>query len=261
LILWPWWCIAQNVTDGTASDMVASISVTMTSVADIELHFGQALLFSVFSEDVYVGYGVINDAKMLHGPSDILAETHMTYRNDAERAQLMQLLSNYSNGQDTAVSLREFRLSTPISWIAPALNTISMSAVFPGMKDKFIQSSILYAPRNPLKGVDFTLGLYNPQHCVVTITGMVATIFYENTEIGSVTVPSGLQITIPAGGNITSPILHADPHPAGVKAYSDLVSAGFGYVDVISLTYLSVVEFNSEVSIHQDGIPTVVIKL
>jgi hypothetical protein len=248
-----------NVTDGSIKEMIASLRATLTSTSDIELHFGQELLFSIFSNNIYVGYGVIADAKMLRGPFTVLSDTHLTYTSDGEKTQLMDVLSNYSNGIDAAVTMRDFRTLTPVSWIQPALSTISLSAVFPGMKDKFIQSSILYKPRNPLNGVDFTLDLYNPQHCAIVITGLVAMIFYEDKEIGSLSEPTGLSISIPPLGRVTSPILHADPHPAGVQAYKDLINAGFGYVDVQSVTYLSVVDFASELNLRQDGIPTTVV--
>lgn len=249
-----------NVTGGTSTELVAELEAQLTSSSTIQLLLGKDLIFSVFSNDVYVGYGMIANASLLSGSFSVVSDTHMTYTSGTERSELMALLSNYSNGFDTNVTLANFRTEPLITWLQPALNSISMAAVFPGMADRFIQSSILYAPRNPLKGVDFTIDLYNPQHCDVTITGMVALIFYEDTEIGSVTQASGMTINIPAGGRITSPMLHADPHAAGVKAYSDLVNAGFGYVDIISLTYLSIESFNTELDLRQDAIPTTVVQ-
>lgn len=250
-----------NVTGGSVSEVIISLQATLTSSANIEITFGQELLFDILSKGIYVGYGVIQDAQILRGPFLVRPITHMTYRSDAEKAELMSVLSTYTNGIDAPVTMTNFRNQQPVSWLQPALSTISLTAVFPGMSSTLIQSSVLFAPRNPLNGVDFTIDIFNPQQTTIKVVGMEAEIYYENVEIGKVSIPSGaLSITVPSGATVTSPVLHADPHAAGVQQYRDLVQAGFGYVDIHSLTYLNIEDFPSELDVTQKSIPTTVQK-
>jgi hypothetical protein len=213
-----------NTTGGTAAVLHNLITATMTSTSDISIQFGQTMHFLLKSAGITVGVGSIPNYDMVSGTSVVNADVALSYSSTEEKTQLMRVLSNYSNGMTSPVTMSNFYTETTIDWLAPALNSISMDTIMPGATASFVINVTMFEPVDPERGVDFTMLLYNPIDTDTTITHIAGDFSYQGVVFG--TIDTDTYIYLPTHKRTMSPKLTAEPAPgaAAIKAYADLVS-------------------------------------
>jgi hypothetical protein len=201
-----------NTTGGTAFVLNNLITATMTSTSDISIDFGQTMHFLLLSEGIQIGIGSIPNYNMIAGVSTVQAEMALSFSNELEKEQLMRVLSNYSNGFTSSVTMANFYTETPITWLAPALNTISMDTVMPAAPSRFVVNVTLCNPVDPEKGVPFDMLLYNPIDTDTIITHIEGNFSYHGQVFGTISTEadihlqsgkmthSGKMLAFPAGG-------------------------------------------------------------
>lgn len=227
-----------NITSGLSNVLFSLITATFFSESTMSLTFGQDLLFEMSSYDsvsnnsYVIGIGNVPTA-LKYGELHFLSLVEMSYSNSAEQKQLMAVISNYTMGLDSVVTLGPFYLKEEVDWLRPALASIQLPTLLPGLKEKLIVSVAMYPNRLPII-VPFTMTLYNPIGVTFYLTKIVGRIYSNGVEIA--TVDQTVDIEIPPFAVITSPSLSANA-VVSVAAYAEftkLSDNGKGFVDVYS---------------------------
>jgi hypothetical protein len=243
-----------NITNGTKQYLSAISLSELYSTANVEIIFGQNVYYKLkVWNDVLVGVGKFSNFTLFTGNFSDISTIELSYSTPEEYNGLMYLIGNYMSRVDTPVVVNELYLETPVQWLAPALADIQIHAVIPGINSELIVYTDMYVSvRNPLK-VPFTLTLFNPLPVPVTVDALDAEIFYQGVMIATVDA-TGLQVVIPPGGQVTTQEIIAQVDPRETSTVLDLLSAGYGLIDCVSITTLYVVEFKSVVNYFQNNI-------
>ena len=222
-----------NLTDGTPQILYAQAKVSITSLSDIILTMHQDLYFSVKYREQVIGSGHIPDFVLNSGVTVQDADLQFTFTNEDEQAALMSLLSYYSSGIGVNATMINFYTYPPITWLAPALDSVVMEAYIPGMSDPLIVSVNIYKGTN-LYALPFTLTLYNPQPIPVTITSLVGNVTYHDTLIANVNLKTiNPPIFIPPYTVVTTPKYTSKSYVN--SASSSLLASGGGLGNVYSI--------------------------
>jgi hypothetical protein len=218
---------------GVNNTLTTEISAVLTSVSSMEMHLGQNMYFHVMSNSTPVGTGMIPDFVMYSGSFPINATVQLSYSNSAEYDQLMRVMSNFSMGLLSPLTLFNFYTADPVVWLAPALSSMSMDSSMPGATVPFLQLFYLYNQPIPVD-VPFSMVIYNPEAIPINVTSIVGILIYQGVTIAEVN-QQNIGIYCPSFQNTTSPqmISTSDPSGAALVKFDELVAAGGGLVDTI----------------------------
>jgi hypothetical protein len=243
-----------NITDGT-TDYLAAMSLSeLYSTSNVEIIFGQNVYYKLkVGNDVLVGIGKFSNFTLFTGNFSDISTIQLSYSTPEEYNGLMYLIGNYMSRVDTPVVVNEMYLERPVQWLLPALADIEIHAVLPGLTSNLIVYTDMYVSvRNPLK-VPFTLTLFNPLPVTVTVDALDADIYYQGVLIATVDA-TNLQVVIPPGGQVTTQEIESQVDPRETSTVLDLLSAGYGLIDCVSITTLYIVEFKAVVNYFQNNI-------
>lgn len=201
----------------------------------------------MYSFGLPIGVGTIHNMYLKTGVFDVEADVALGYSNDQEYHQLMQVISNFTMGLNSPISLGPFSTATPIQWLAPGLSLISLPTFIPGLEEKLIGRVDMY-PTSPTPVViPFTMDINNPVDTEISLSYIKADIFTSGVHIAY--VDSAVDIVIPAQTTVTSPLINA------TVIVFDGSHSQF-YIDITSLLTGSIDEFPIMVNYSQYQILT-----
>jgi hypothetical protein len=244
-----------SVYDGSATTLYSSALATLYSKSNLALVFGQDLYYNFVSEGETIGVGLIPNCSILMGEFVVESTLELSYSTTAQYDQLMSVLGSYLSGLNTNVSMKQFYLASPVAWLEPALASMDMDSVLPGLQISLITHMYLYvSPRN-LINVPFTLLLYNALGVDLLITAMQeCTVYYLGTAISTVEL-TGLSILDPAYTSITTPQLTSKTILAASSVLLDLLAKGYGLLDVYCTISALANDFSAKVKYFQLQVP------
>jgi hypothetical protein len=217
---------STNLTGGTPTILYSTASVTITSLSNVQLDLNQNLYYHFVYNGQRLGIGSIPNYVIKPGSVTQDSYIEFSYTTDAEREGLMTLLSYYSCGIDVNASMENFYTVPPITWLAPALDSISMTATLPAATDPMVLEVIIYELSDP-DHLYFQLVLYNPQPIPVTVWAIVGNMTYKDTLIATVDLTDiSPAIVIPPHSNTTSQQLRCDSYVN--EASLELIKNGGG---------------------------------
>jgi hypothetical protein len=88
----------SNVTGGTGTHLTLNAQVTMVSNSNVEVKFGQSLMYKVFSDGLEVGFGELPNYTLSPGTTTSIANLTLTANSPSQVAQINMMLSNNSLG-------------------------------------------------------------------------------------------------------------------------------------------------------------------
>ncbi len=247
-----------NLTSGTTEILYSQALVSMTSLSNVQLSLNQNLYFRFEYEGEVLGVGHIPDYVMRPGTVDMMSYIAFSHTTSPQEEALMKLLSRYSRGIDTNVTMRQFYSTPDIAWLAPALSSISMETTLPAVKETMVKGITIYNKINPTK-LPFTLTLYNPQSITVTISSIVGNLTIGATKIADVNQPNiSPPIVIQPFSTVTSQQLQSESYvnSASIKLLTDGSGLGNLY-NVIGAKFGS---FPASFLYTQNNVPLTVVK-
>ena len=249
-----------NTTGGSSTMLHNIIYATMTSLSNINIDFQQTIYFLLKSEGIPIGAGYIPDYSILSGLSDVQAYVNIYSTNAAEKAQVERVLTNYSTGFLSSISMEQFSTATKISWLAPALETIVLQTEMPPVNGYFIVNVTMYAKLNVFSGIQVTIFMYNPVDTGVTVVDIGGYIVSSGQKIATLNV-NNLDFVIPSHQTKLSPMIEAAAVVTGpgAQVYLDLISAGQGFIDVHTPILFNISEFGADVNFVQLNVPVFVV--
>jgi hypothetical protein len=121
----------------------------------------------------------------------------------------MQVVSNFTMGLDSPITLGPFFTATPISWLAPGMSRILLETKIPGADGPLINSVDLYPDNGDPTRLLFTMDLYNAIDTDISLSYLSADIFSTTYGIKIAFVEEFVTIVVPARSTITSPLINA----------------------------------------------------
>mgnify|MGYP003385568988 FL=1 len=239
-----------STVSGVGNTLTTSIYSTLTSVASMEMHLGQNMYFSVKSNGTVVGSGMMPNFVMYTGSFSINATVNLTYSNTAEYNQVMRVMSNFSMGLESPLTLFDFHLEDPIVWLSPALLSMSMNSSMPGATESFLQMFYLFNKIPPID-VPFEMVIYNPETIPVTVQDIVGVLIYQGVIIANVN-ETNISIYCPPGVNTTSPKMISSSTLSGptLEKFNELLENGGGLVDTIGEFHITKTVFVHYGAVH-----------
>lgn len=243
-----------NITNGTTQFLQTIAVSNLYSSSNLEIIFGQNVYYKLkVYDNVFVGLGKFSNFTLFTGNFTDISTVNLYYTNPTEYNGLMYLIGNYMSRIDTPVVVNEMYLKNTVEWLKPALNSIEIHAILPGLTTELILYIDMYVSvKNPLK-VPFTLTLYNPLVVPVVLDTMNADIYYQGLKIATVAA-SNLKIHVPALGNVTSQEIQSQVDPRYTSIVLDLLNAQYGLIDCYSVITIYIVEFEATVNYFQNNI-------
>lgn len=171
------------------------------------IDFQQDVIFSVSSFGVVIGSGIIKDMFLKTGVFDVVANVSLSYSNDQQYYQLMQVISNFTMGLNAPVTLGPFKTATTVVWLAPGLSQIYLPTFIPGLQESLIEQVDMYPPSATPDVIPFTMVMVNPIDTEISLSYIRADIFSSGFNIAF--VDEAVDIVIPARSTITSPLINA----------------------------------------------------
>ena len=216
-----------NITAGTATALYTSARVGMTSLSNVKMALNQPLYFHFEYNGELIGNGYIPDYVMTPGFTSLVSFMAFSYNTKAQQQALMQLLSNYANGKSAMVTMKNFYIDPPITWMTPALKSMEMTAPLPSIVEPMIKLCTVYYSINLLK-LPFTMTLYNPQTIPITVTAIKGNVTVDGMLVSDMDIPNlSPPIVVPARSTITTPKLTAS-HSYVNQASTKLIAQGGG---------------------------------
>lgn len=202
--------------------------------------------FVIKSDDVSIGVGVVSDFYLRTGSFDVFANVQMGFSNDGQYHQLMQLLSNYTMGLNSYITLGPFYSAQTVNWLAPALSRISLESFIPGSNIPLLKQVDMYP--NPLTPtiLPFTMEVNNPIDTEISLTYLSAGIFVHGFKIA--VVEAVVDIVVPPRSTVTSAIINA------TVIYFDATRTAPLVIDVISVLTGGIENFPLLFNYTQDGL-------
>lgn len=247
---------STNLTNGTLTTLYSVASVTVTSQSNVQFNLAQDMYYRLFFGGQQVGIGYIPKYSIYPGAVTQTSYIQFSYNTAAQQAALMQMLSYYTCGLNSNLTLQNFYIDPPITWMTSALDSISMDSSLPGTEDKLIIQITIYNKGNPTK-LPFSLQLYNPQAIPVTMYSLVSNVTYKNTVIAKVNIPSiDPPIVIPPYQNVTSQQLPSTSYVNSASA--QLLAAGGGIGATFNYIGANFSEFPTKFYYYQYNVTFVV---
>jgi hypothetical protein len=250
---------STNLTNGTTTILTSKALVTMTSLSNVQLSFNQRLYYHFFYSGQLLGIGYLPDFIMFPQTSFTMdSYIDFSYNTEEQRLALMTLLSAYSCGIKVNATMNQFYTIPSIDWLAPALDSLSMTTTLPAATDPMVLEIKIYATHNdPLK-LPFSMILYNPQTISCIITELYGNVTYKNEVIAVVNLPYiNPPIIIPPLGNTTSQQLISKSYIN--DASIELIAEGSGLGNLYNLIIGNFSDFPVEFYYQQFNVSLVVV--
>jgi hypothetical protein len=245
-----------NITNGSPTVITNQIQATFTNDANIALTFGQDVEFTLTSNDIQIGTGVIPNLDLQTGTFPVSATVYLSAtEGTTQYNQLMAVISNFTTGYPSPVIMGPFRATSTIQWLEAGLASMRLSSAIPGLTQELIDSVDMY----PIDGsvvIPFTMYMTNPIDTTYKLTHITAQISSNGTLISS--VDADVEISIPARETILSPVMNAIANymdPVALEEIGKLETAGTGLLSVRSTLTGFINEFPTVSSYAQDNVP------
>jgi len=247
--------VISNVvaTAGAPTTLFAIATALLNSESNIVLNFGQNLNFHMISNGVPIGIGTIPNCSMLTGNFSVHNNITMSYTNDDEYVELMYVVGNYISGIPTPISLEGFFLDHPVQWLEPALQSMTMASVLPGVDRLLVDRIDMYVSIGNIVNVPFDLHMYNPLELEILVTALYCNVYLEGIHIATVD-ESVLMLSLPPNEVIITPTFSARVDLKHSGSVVDLLSAGFGLLDLDCQIVGTVDEFSADLHYVQANV-------
>ena len=249
-----------SVFEGTPEFLYSLSATLLFSTSNIAFEFGQDLSFDFMSNGVKVGTGTIPDSIFLTGEFAVNATIAMYMGTPEESAEVNNVCGRFISQQPTDVTMENFYLAKPISWLTPALASMRFESVLPPVNEGVIDSLDMYVYIADLLNVQWGGHFYNPLDDVLTLYSMKCDISFENEIIAQVDEPD-IEIIIPPKTHVISANdMHARTVVANTKYVLDLLEAGGGLLNLDCLIHNSIGEFMVDLNYLQFDVPATIHK-
>lgn len=251
--------IISNVTtgSGSATALYATAIADLTSDANIVLNFGQNLNFYLKSAGVTIGIGTIANCSILMGTFSVVSTMKLFATTTNENDELMRVLGQFVSGVDTNVTMESFYLDTTVQWLRPALASMFMESILPGVDDVMVQQIDMYVSLRDLINVPFTVNLFNAINTDIVIHSLTCSIVFEGEHIATVDEPS-LTVIVPAQQIVLSPEMTARVDFKHTQQMLDLLADGEGLLDLDCILAGHAEEFPVTINYVQDKTPAII---
>jgi hypothetical protein len=246
-----------NITNGTPTIITNEILATFTNDANIAISFGQDVEFTLKSEEITIGTGVIPDLDLKTGVFPVSAFVYLTATPETtEYDQLMKVISNFTTGLPSPVTMGPFKATTTIQWLEAGLASMNLLSAIPGLTEKLITSVDMY-PNGTLV-IPFEMNMKNPIDTIFRLTHLKATIYSSGIAIS--TVDADVDITIPPRSSIISPLINANAiyTTEALTELGRLEIVGSGLLNVRSTLTGAINEFPTLSTYAQDNVPATI---
>ena len=253
---------STNITNGTSNQLYIASQVTMYSPSNVDLNLlNSTMYFDLIYNDVNIGIGYIPNYQMIQGAYTTKAYIVLSYSNNVEYQEICNVMSNYSCGIPVNATMKHFTLQPTLTWIKPALLSISMDTQLPGCTDKLVKSVLMFNKLVP-ETIPYEMVVYNPQPTNMTIVTITGSIYYMGVNIATVD-NKNVNILVPAYTTITSGQLPANAvnSPEAISAYGTLVKNGKGYVNMYTKIIGKFGHFTANIVYNQFNVSLIVVPI
>lgn len=172
-----------NITGGTSEFITNTILATFTNDANIAITFGQEVSFTLKSEGIIIGEGKIDDLELKTGTFPVKAFVQLSASGTTEYDQLMKVISDFTCGRDSPVTMGPFKTATTITWLEAGLNSMNLQTSIPGLTQKLIVSADMY-PAGVT--IPFTMYMSNPIDTIYKLSHITAKIYSNGIMISTI---------------------------------------------------------------------------
>jgi hypothetical protein len=157
-------------------------------------------------------------------------------------------------GLPSDISMQNFYLSDPVTWLVPGLDAIQMASSLPGVDAPLVKRIDMYVSVLHLINVPFDLHVYNAIDVEVEMKAVECEIFFEDKHIADVK-EENIGLIIPPKSTAKTPEFTARTDLKHSAELLDLLSAGFGYLDLYCTMWTDVVDFPVQAVYNQMQVP------
>ncbi|TPX58551.1 hypothetical protein SpCBS45565_g07951 [Spizellomyces sp. 'palustris'] len=175
-------------TGGTSTHITLTTTCEIYNPSDITLSVGTVTL-ALYHEDIYqVGTVEMNNLTLQPGTNRITATAAYSPQTTPATQSGRKLLASYVTNTPATVTIRGTPTSTPISYLRPALQSLSVTTILPPESRKMIQKTQLvidpFRLTTRLQSAT-KLVLFNPMLAPVTILWMKGTVTCRGEVVGN----------------------------------------------------------------------------
>ncbi|KND03927.1 uncharacterized protein SPPG_01376 [Spizellomyces punctatus DAOM BR117] len=175
-------------TGGTPTHITLSTTCEIYNLSDITLSVGTVTL-ALYHEDIYqVGTVEMNNLTLQPGTNRITATAAYSPQTTPATQSGRKLLASYVTNTPATVTIRGTQTSTPISYLRPALQSLSVTTILPPESRKMIEKTQLvidpFRLTTRLQSAT-KLVLFNPMLAPVTILWMKGTVTCRGEVVGN----------------------------------------------------------------------------
>lgn len=243
-----------TVTGGSPTELYSISNTVIKSQSNMALHFGQDLNFLIKSRGTTIGVATIPDATLYTGEFTSTSNVVMKWGTQQEYDELMTVLGQFMMGNPSEITMENFYLTNPVTWLEPGLNSIKMSSALPGVSDSLVVQINMYVSIRHIVNVPFDLHLFNPIDSEVEMQDVTCKIYYDNEHIADVDEDK-IGLKIPPKSMVVSPTFTARVDFKHTGTVLDLLQAGFGYLDLYCSMKTLVEQFPVEAVYDQMQVP------
>jgi hypothetical protein len=248
-----------NITNGSPTVITNQIQATFTNDANIAITFGQDVEFTLTSDDIQIGTGLIPNLNLQTGVFPVSAMVYLSgTQGTAQYEQLMKVISNFTTGYPSPVVMGPFRATSTVQWLEAGLASMRLQSSIPGLTQDLINSVDMY-PVDGQLAIPFTMYMTNPIDTIYKLTHITASISSNGIVISS--IDADVDITIPPRESILSPTIYAIANymdPAALEELGRLETVGTGLLNVRSTLTGAINEFPTESTYAQDNVPATI---
>ena len=247
-----------SVYEGTTEFLYSLSTTILFSPSNIEMIFGKDMLFDLMSNGIKVGTGTIPDSSFITGEFSVDATIAMAYGTPKETAEMNFVCGQFISQIPTDVTMENFRLVEPISWLVPALSTISLKSVLPPVQEGVMDSLDMYLYLGDILNVQWGGHFYNPLDTSMTLYSMVCDIYYEDVSIARVDEPD-IEIYIPSKTHIISEVdMYAKTIVAHTTTVLELVKNKGGPLDLDCQIKNTIGDYMVNLNYRQNDVPSTI---
>lgn len=247
-----------NITNGTPTVITNEIVATFTNDANIAITFGQDVEFTLKSDNIKIGTGIIPDLDLQTGVFPVNAIVYLSaVVGTAEYDQLMKVISNFTTGYPSPVTMGPFQATSTIQWLEAGLASMNLQSAIPGLTQPLIDSVDMYPIDGDIR-IPFTMYMTNPIDTIYKLSHIDAIIYSNGIAISS--IHSDVDITIPPRTTILSPQITAVAFmtEAALTELGRLEAVGSGLLNVQSNLTGAINEFPTKSTYSQKNVPATI---
>lgn len=248
-----------RVTGGTATHLVIDVQVLMFNPSSVSISMSD-IQFTLMFQSLLLGTVLMETLDLRSGQNRVSARVlfHPDRRVDGQVLAGRKLLSQFTCGQPSQVLIVGTSSSSPLKYLAPTLQTISIPTVMTGLDQPLIQgASMSVFSANPITmRAPSKLDIYNPFEAPIFINRIQGTVSLAQRIIGDIDVTLTTPIELLPQQVAKTPEIGIKLR-LGLSAVNALLRGAAGQlaVDVESVIGCKVGQYAVELDYSQKDVP------